>query len=133
MFLIFLIEKISHILGKWNFLAVILKNFLNFLKRKLFLYFRKHKPRESFLYFWNRKPQNFFYIFSRESLSYISGNGHPEKILYISSNGTLLYFRWWFVKPENVKFLILFLKLKYFLVIIIKCFSHSTFFRTQLA
>ena len=33
------------------------------------------------------------YIFSKESFSYISGNGHPEKIPYISGNGTFSYFR----------------------------------------
>ena len=32
-------------------------------------------------------------IFSKESFSYISGNGNPEKILYISGNRTFLYFR----------------------------------------
>ena len=30
--------------GRCNFLALVLKNFLYFLKRKLFLYFRKWKP-----------------------------------------------------------------------------------------
>ena len=33
------------------------------------------------------------YIFSKERFSYILGNGNPEKILDISGNGTLLYFR----------------------------------------
>ena len=30
------------------------------------------------------------YIFSKESFSYISGNRNPEKIIYISGNGTFL-------------------------------------------
>ena len=50
-----------------------------------------------------------YYIFSREILSYILGKQNPEKILYILSNGTFLYFKWLFAKPENQKFLILFL------------------------
>ena len=31
------------------------------------------------------------YIFSKESFSYISEEGNPEKIPYISGNGTFLY------------------------------------------
>ena len=38
-----------------------------------------------------------FCIFSKESFSYISGNRNPGKILYISGNGTFLYF--WKRKP----------------------------------
>ena len=34
----------------------------------------------------------FFYIFSKESFSYISGKGNPEKVPYISGNETFLYF-----------------------------------------
>ena len=34
-----------------------------------------------------------FYIFSKESFSYILGNGNPEKILYISGNRTFLIFQ----------------------------------------
>ena len=37
--------------------------------------------------------KNFFFILSKESFSYISGNGNPEKIPYISGNGNFLYFR----------------------------------------
>ena len=48
-------KKISHILGKWNFLTLVLKNFLYFLWRKLFLYFRKLKPQKNFSYFLKRK------------------------------------------------------------------------------
>ena len=33
------------------------------------------------------------YIFSKESFSYISENGNPQKNFYISGNGTFLYFR----------------------------------------
>ena len=51
---------ISLYFGKWNFLALILKNFLYFLKRNLFLYFGKRKLRK---------------------IPYISGNGNPEKFL----------------------------------------------------
>ena len=44
-----------------------IRNFSYFLKRKLFLYFRKQKPTKKSLYF---RKRNFFYI---------SGNGNPEK------------------------------------------------------
>ena len=33
------------------------------------------------------------YILLKESFSYISGNADPEKIPFISGNGTFLYFR----------------------------------------
>ena len=84
----------------WNFLALILKNL------------RKPKPLKSFLYFgkWNFSPSSknkkihtekmsyslmlkISYIFSKESFSYISGNGNPEKILCISGNGTIFNFK----------------------------------------
>ena len=63
--------------AKWNFLTLILKNFLYFLKRKLSLYYRKRKPRKirhisgkgSLLYFRKRKP---------EKTSYISGSIFPS-------------------------------------------------------
>ena len=37
-------------------------------------------------------PEKISYIFSKESFSYTLGNGIPEKIPYISENGTFLYF-----------------------------------------
>ena len=46
-----LLDQISYTPEKWNFLTLILKNFLHFLKRKLFLCFEKRKPRKSSLYF----------------------------------------------------------------------------------
>ena len=48
-------KKISYIPGKWSFLTLILKKFLYFLKRMLFLYSRKRKPGKFFLYFLERK------------------------------------------------------------------------------
>ena len=57
-------EKVSN--------TLILKSFLYFLKRKLFLYFRE------------RKPHKISQIVSKESFRYISGNRNPEKMLYIS-------------------------------------------------
>ena len=57
-------EKISYIL--------ILKNSLYFLKRKLFLYFGKRKPRKSSLYF---RQRNFFNL--QEELS------KPQKIKFL--------------------------------------------------
>ena len=41
---------------KKNFLALRLKNFLYFLKRKLFFYFRKWNPLKNFLYFRGELP-----------------------------------------------------------------------------
>ena len=61
------LQKISHAQGKWNFLILILKNFLYFLKRKLFSYFRKRKTPKKFL------------IFQETELSHISGK---ETFLY---------------------------------------------------
>ena len=50
--------------------------------------------RESFSYIsGNGNPEKTSYIFPKESFSYISRNRNPEKILYISGNGTFLYFR----------------------------------------
>ena len=54
---------------KSHFLALILRNFLYFLKRKLFLYFGKWKPLKTFQ---ETKLFNFF-----ES-SYISGGNFPS-------------------------------------------------------
>ena len=45
---------ISLYFRKSNFLALILRNFLYFLKRKLFLYFGTQKPRKNSLYFRKR-------------------------------------------------------------------------------
>ena len=68
---------------KWNFLALILRNFR---KRKFFLYFGKQKPRKNSLYFRKRN----FLIF--QETSYISGSNFPclknEKTFYILGNGT---------------------------------------------
>ena len=82
----------------WNFVALILKKFLYFLKRKLFLYFRKwnpalfttslknkrNPPREESLYFRKQKTRKKSCIFSKENCSYISVNGYSKKTSYIS-------------------------------------------------
>ena len=76
---------------------------------KTSLYFKKRKPQESFLYFakWNLSvhPDKISYIsrrgnikkipniFSKESCSYILGNGNPEKILIFQETEAFLYFR----------------------------------------
>ena len=54
---------------KWNFLALILRNVLYFLKRKLFYISG------------NGNPEIILYILGKE-LSYISGNGNPKKHYY---------------------------------------------------
>ena len=81
---------------KWNFLTLRLKNFLYCLKRKLSLDFRKWNP----ALFRPSSKKNY-----PEKISYISGNGNPEKIscifskescsyiFYIPGKEILLYFR----------------------------------------
>ena len=44
---------------------------------------------KKFLIFSQKKA---FLIFREMELSYILGNGNPEKIPYVSGNGTFLYF-----------------------------------------
>ena len=62
-----------------------LKNFLYFLKRKLFLYFGKRKPRKNSLYFRKRK---------RLKTPYFSGSNFPflknekNSLLKVSGNET---------------------------------------------
>ena len=63
----------------------------------------------------NRPLENFyiFYIFSKESFSYILGNGNPEKIPCISGNGNskkptlkklLIFWKWNVLFPSLKKF-----------------------------
>ena len=40
-----------------------------------------------------RSGSKISYIFSKESFSYILENGSAEKIIYVSGNGTFLYFK----------------------------------------
>ena len=67
---------------KWNFLALILGNFLYFLKRKLSLYFGKWK----FYILGNGNPEKISNIFSKESFFCISGNGNSKKTQISGSN-----------------------------------------------
>ena len=88
------------------------KNFLYFLKRKLLLYFRNwtlyfpvqlskclHKTTtlKKILIFRKIEPKEILilpsYTFSKESFFYILGNGNLEKKVYISGDGTFLYFQ----------------------------------------
>ena len=68
---------VSLYFGKWNFPALILRNFLHFLKRKLFLYFGKRKPRKNSLHFRKRN----FLIF--QETSYVLGSNFPSLKYYI--------------------------------------------------
>ena len=45
-------------------------------------------------------------IFREMELSYILRNGNPEKIPYISRNGTFIYFRRNFQSPQKSKYII---------------------------
>ena len=82
---------------KWNFLALILRGFLYFPKRKLFWYFAKW----NFLYFRKRKP---------EKAPYISGKGTLLHFRKRKSRKNALYFRKpnFLIFPENGNFLIFF-------------------------
>ena len=103
---IYLFPKNSLYFRKLNFLALILKNFLYFLERKLFLYFLKidfpyiflnetlhfsHQaqeikeihPRRMFYTSGNGNPEKIYYIFPKEQLSYILGNGKPEFFFFV--------------------------------------------------
>ena len=75
-----------------------IENFGYFLKRKLFLYFRKWKPQKNSLYFLKRnmffifiyslyfrktETMNKFFIFQETEFSYIWGNGNPKKLLIL--------------------------------------------------
>ena len=77
-------KKISYTLGKWNFLALILRNFLYFLKRN-------GNPEKNFFYFKKGNPKKLF-IFQEIELFELEKwkkKKHSEKNSYISGNGTL--------------------------------------------
>ena len=127
------LQKISYISGKWNFLALILKNFSYFLKRTLFLYFRKTEtPKKSLIFSQKRAVLIFpeteslkkLLMFQETELSYISGKGNPKKRLIFQEvnfqarknkknlpRKSFLYFR----KLKPKKKLLYFLKRKLFL------------------
>ena len=64
-------------------MALLLRNFLYFLKKKIFLYFGKW----NFLIFQKRETPKKFLIFQETELFHKSENGNPGKISYISGNG----------------------------------------------
>ena len=70
-------KKISYTPGKWNFLALIMKNFLYFFKRKLFLYFGKRRSQKDSLYFRKWKFLIFQEIQTLKSFLY-SGSNFPR-------------------------------------------------------
>ena len=87
------LKKIPSISGIPYISALILKIFLYSLKRKLFLYFRQWNPAlfnpiakniqnlpwEKFLMLQEQKPwKKFLIFFSKESCSYVLGNGNSE-------------------------------------------------------
>ena len=98
-------QKDSLYFSKWNFLAVVLENFLYFLifleteTQKKILILQKTEAIKELLVFLEMElfspssknkiknpSQKISYIFSKESCSYISGNENPEKIFFISGN-----------------------------------------------
>ena len=130
-------KKSSSIFEKWNTLVLILRNVLYFRKRnflifqetetlKIFLYFPKwnlalftpsskklkNPPRKKFLIFQEIKLSNCkikkFLVFSKESFSFISGNGtlmyfSAQAWKQISPEKKSLYFRKWnFLAPRRI-------------------------------
>ena len=96
-------QKDSLYFSKWNFLALVLENFLYFLifleteTQKKILIFQQTESLKELLVFWemelfspsskNKKkytPKNFLYFLKRKL--YISGNRNAEKIFFISGN-----------------------------------------------
>ena len=105
--------KNSLYFGKWNFVALRLNKFLYFGKWNfLVLIFSQKK---AFLIFWEMKTLKKFLIFWEVELSYIWGNGNPEKLLIFQEvtfqawkikNKFLCFRKWNFLAPS--------LKSKYF-------------------
>ena len=102
-------EKGSYIFlyfGKWNFVALILRDSLYFLKRKLFLYFGKRKPEKipyisgngTFLYFRKRKPQ-------KTSGGNLPSSKNEKKKTLCKS---LLHFRKWSFLASTLKNFLIF-------------------------
>ena len=79
-------EKNSLYFRKWNFLTLRLKNFLYFLKRKLFWYFRKWNP-------------SIFKPSSKNKIIIIITIIHPKGISYTIVLKNFLYFSKW--KPSK--------------------------------
>ena len=92
-------SNIKNIFRKRAFLALILKNFLYFLKRKLFLYFPK----------WNTtlfspSPEN--KSIQQEKISYTSGNENLKKFIAFCQNKASLIVQ----ETETLKKLLIFLE-----------------------
>ena len=101
-------EKKSFYLRKLNFITIRLKKFLYFLKRQLFLYFRKGtlhflssglKKKSTLEKFFICFQKKAFLIFRELELYCISRKGNPEKNPYISGNET--FFIFWKTKPPK--------------------------------
>ena len=115
-------------------MALVLRNLILFLKRKLFLYFGKRKPQKNYLYF---RKWNFLII---QETSYISGSNflsskndkrsgnnlqrlkNKKKIVFCLLRANFLN-----ISAKKVYYTfpykeVNFSKLKYFLIIIINCF-----------
>ena len=95
--------------GKWNFLALILKDFLYFLKRKLLLYFGKRKFRKNSSYF---RKRNFLLFQETSGRNFPSSKNEKsplwKNVLYFGKWNFLvttlkisLYFIRELAKPEN--------------------------------
>lgn len=97
-------KKSSNIFRKWNFLALILRNFLYFLKRKLF----SISGNSTFLYFRKRKFQTKSLNFRKRN-SFIFLETDPPPPLFpnfiFQKNRTFLYLKKNFQIPSKQNFL----------------------------
>ena len=89
-------EKNSLFYRKWNFLPLILKTFQETETLKKLLIFQEMElfspPRENVSYLRKRKPRKNFLYFLKASCSYIWETEITKNVLFISGNGTFLYF-----------------------------------------
>ena len=90
-------EKNSLHFGKWNFLTVRLKNFLNLRKWNPALLSpssknKKSHPKKIFYISGNENVEKTSYVFSKGSFSYVSKNENHENFFIFSKLKNLLFF-----------------------------------------
>ena len=82
--------KVSYISGKWNFLTLVLKNVLHFLKRKLFLYFRKQNLKKLLIF----SKEKAFLIFQKTETRKKSSLSFRKRNYLIFQEGTCKIWKW---------------------------------------
>ena len=128
-------QKKSLYFGKWNFLALILINFLYFRKMEILkktpYIFEKWNSLVLILGNFSKFSQKkAFPTFQEMVLFYISGNGNPEKNhLYFIKRKLFLYFRKW-KPPKNSLY---FRKLNFLIFEETETLKKFLYFRKQLS